>query len=223
MGTGDGVHGAGCASRGRNDCGAVAGQVRRGPDRRCAILPRHQHRELGLQAGTAAFWKWRFGRACGRATGTRFGTTARSAFRGKQTPSRARKSWTRAGKALCPMANRLGSCRSTWSRSTTPINRYEPTRSSAAMASSTRARSDRSRAISSASRSCSRSYGEFCKLKATTAESKIIFYYGVRSIPRPWSLVKDELDEHFGFPVVERIEQANEYFRTRLHTLLNAA
>lgn len=54
-------------------------------------------------------------------------------------------------------------------------------------------------------------------------QSKIIFYYGVRSIPRPWSLVKDELDEHFGFPVVERIEQANEYFRTRLHTLLNAA
>jgi hypothetical protein len=68
-----------------------------------------------------------------------------------------------------------------------------------------------------------KSYGEFCKLKATTAESKIIFYYGVRSIPHPWSLVKDELDEHFGFPVVERIEQANEYFRTRLHTLLNAA
>jgi hypothetical protein len=36
----------------------------------------------------------------------------------------------------------------------------------------------------------------------------------VRSIPRPWSLVKGDLDEHFGFPVVERIEQANEYFKT---------
>jgi hypothetical protein len=54
-------------------------------------------------------------------------------------------------------------------------------------------------------------------------KSKIIFYYGVRSIPRPWSLVKGELDEHFGFPVVEKIEQANEYFRTRLHALLDAA
>jgi hypothetical protein len=54
-------------------------------------------------------------------------------------------------------------------------------------------------------------------------ESKIIFYYGVRSIPRPWSLVKGELDEHFGFPVVEKIEQANDYFRTRLHALLEAA
>jgi hypothetical protein len=68
-----------------------------------------------------------------------------------------------------------------------------------------------------------KNYGEFCKLQPQTAESKIIFYYGVRSIPRPWSLVKGELDEHFGFPVVERIEQANDYFRTRLHALLNAA
>jgi hypothetical protein len=31
------------------------------------------------------------------------------------------------------------------------------------------------------------------------------------------------LDEHFGFPVVEKIEEANEYFRTRLHALLDAA
>jgi hypothetical protein len=51
----------------------------------------------------------------------------------------------------------------------------------------------------------------------------IIFYYGVRSIPRPWSLVKNELDEHFGFPVVDKIEQANDYFRTRLHALLEAS
>jgi hypothetical protein len=68
-----------------------------------------------------------------------------------------------------------------------------------------------------------KSYGEFCKLKPTAAESKIIFYYGIRSIPRPWSLVKDDLDEHFGFPVAEKIERANDYFRTRLHALLDAA
>src|SRR5215468_10806621 len=68
-----------------------------------------------------------------------------------------------------------------------------------------------------------RSYGELSKLRPITAESKIIFYYGVRSIPRPWSLVKGELDEHFGFPVVEKIEQANDYFRTQLHHLLEAA
>jgi hypothetical protein len=68
-----------------------------------------------------------------------------------------------------------------------------------------------------------KSYGEVAKLKPVGAESKIIFYYGVRSIPRPWSLFKGELDEHFGFPVVEKIEQANDYFRTKLHTLLDAA
>src|SRR5215813_11624135 len=68
-----------------------------------------------------------------------------------------------------------------------------------------------------------RGYGEFSKFKPMAAESKIILYYGVRSIPRPWSLVKGELDEHFGFPVVERIEEANAYFRTKLHALLNAA
>ncbi len=68
-----------------------------------------------------------------------------------------------------------------------------------------------------------RSYGEFSKLKPAEAESKIIFYYGVRSIPRPWSLVGKELDAHFGFPVVEKIEQANDYFRTQLSDLLEAA
>jgi hypothetical protein len=51
---------------------------------------------------------------------------------------------------------------------------------------------------------------------------RLIFYYGVRSIPRPWSLVRDDLDGHFGFPIVAKIEQANEYFRERLHQLLDA-
>jgi hypothetical protein len=35
--------------------------------------------------------------------------------------------------------------------------------------------------------------------------------------------VKSELDEHFGFPAVEKIEQANDYFREKLHALLEAA
>ena len=68
-----------------------------------------------------------------------------------------------------------------------------------------------------------KNYGEVASLKPVLAKSKIIFYYGRRSIPRPWSLVKGELDEHFGFPIVERIEQANDYFRTKLHALLDAA
>jgi len=37
------------------------------------------------------------------------------------------------------------------------------------------------------------SYAELSSLKPASAESKIIFYYGMRSIPRPWSLVKSEL------------------------------
>ena len=68
-----------------------------------------------------------------------------------------------------------------------------------------------------------KSYGVLAKFEPASAESRIIFYYGVRSIPRPWSLIKGELDKHFGFPVVERIEQANDYFRTKLHDLLEAA
>jgi hypothetical protein len=68
-----------------------------------------------------------------------------------------------------------------------------------------------------------KNYGEVANVKPVSAESKIIFYFGRRSIPRPWSLVKGELDEHFGFPVVERIEQANDYFRNTLHALLDAA
>jgi hypothetical protein len=32
-----------------------------------------------------------------------------------------------------------------------------------------------------------KNYGEFSKFQPSKAESRIIFYYGVRSIPRPWS------------------------------------
>jgi hypothetical protein len=67
-----------------------------------------------------------------------------------------------------------------------------------------------------------KSYGDAAKLAPERAESRIIFYYGRRSIPKPWSLTKDELDDHFGYPVVEKVEQANEYFQSKLHALLEA-
>jgi hypothetical protein len=35
--------------------------------------------------------------------------------------------------------------------------------------------------------------------------------------------VREELDEHFEYPVVEAVEQVNTYFRDRLHELLEAA
>jgi hypothetical protein len=68
-----------------------------------------------------------------------------------------------------------------------------------------------------------KSYGETANVAPIGAEARIIFYYGVRSIPRPWSLTRDELDIHFGVPIVEKVEQANDYFRERLHRLLETA
>ena len=44
-----------------------------------------------------------------------------------------------------------------------------------------------------------KSYGESRDYTVSDAEAKIIFYYGLRSIPRPFSLVGDELDDHFRF------------------------
>lgn len=67
-----------------------------------------------------------------------------------------------------------------------------------------------------------RSYGETAGLKPLAGEAKIVFYYGIRSIPPPWSLTKADLDQHFGFPVVERVEEANNYFKAKLHELLAA-
>jgi hypothetical protein len=68
-----------------------------------------------------------------------------------------------------------------------------------------------------------KSYGQVASVNPAAAQARIIFYYGMRSIPRPWSLVREELDEHFGFPVVAMVEQANDYFRAKLYALLEAA
>lgn len=68
-----------------------------------------------------------------------------------------------------------------------------------------------------------KSYGQTANVRPVAAESRIIFYYGVRSIPRPWSLTKDDLDAHFGFPVTQKIEEANDYFRAKLFEILEPA
>ncbi|WP_152455146.1 hypothetical protein [Roseivivax sp. THAF40] len=65
-----------------------------------------------------------------------------------------------------------------------------------------------------------RSYGESKGLDVTSARAHIIFYYGKCSIKKPFSLTKDELDEHFGFPVVGAVEEVNSYFRERLFGIL---
>lgn len=67
-----------------------------------------------------------------------------------------------------------------------------------------------------------KSYGNGRGYAIDLAEAKIIYYYGVRSIPPPLSLIREELDEHFDYPVVEAVEEVNTYFRDRIHELLEA-
>ena len=67
-----------------------------------------------------------------------------------------------------------------------------------------------------------KSYGNERGHTVDHSEAKIIYYYGVRSIPAPISLVREELDDHFQYPVVEAVEQVNTYFKDRVHELLNA-
>jgi hypothetical protein len=63
-------------------------------------------------------------------------------------------------------------------------------------------------------------YGAKLGFPVQNHEAKIIFYYGIRSIPSPISLVGDELDAHFGYPVFRHVEAANEYFRKKLYDLV---
>lgn len=65
-----------------------------------------------------------------------------------------------------------------------------------------------------------KSYGEKRGLKVKTAHSRIIFYYGQCSLPKPFSLTRDELDEHFGESIVTDIEAVNRYFRKELMKLI---
>src|SRR5262249_29850137 len=63
-------------------------------------------------------------------------------------------------------------------------------------------------------------YGRKMGLTPSSAQSRIIFYYGLLSIPKPLALTGSELDEHFAFPVVAAIEEVNAYFRASLHALI---
>jgi hypothetical protein len=65
-----------------------------------------------------------------------------------------------------------------------------------------------------------KSYVSLRGLMASTAASHIIFYYGQCSIPKPFSLTRDELDEHFGCPIREAIEEVNRHFQQRLFAIL---
>jgi len=65
-----------------------------------------------------------------------------------------------------------------------------------------------------------KSYRETFKLAPLEAEARVIFGYGIGSLPRPYSLIGSELNDHFGFGVSELVETANAYFRQKLYELL---
>jgi hypothetical protein len=67
-----------------------------------------------------------------------------------------------------------------------------------------------------------KSYGQKRGLEVESARSHIIFYYGDCSIKKPFSLTKDELDDHFGVSISEAVEQINDLYRTRLFEILSA-
>lgn len=63
-------------------------------------------------------------------------------------------------------------------------------------------------------------YGRQRGVAPSSAQSRIIFYYGLLSLPKPLAIAGNELDAHFSFPVVEAVEAVNDYFRQRLYALI---
>ena len=55
----------------------------------------------------------------------------------------------------------------------------------------------------------------------TQTFSHIFFYYGRCSIPKPFSLTRTELDEHFGFPVYDAVEEVNKHYKVRLFAIFS--
>ena len=74
---------------------------------------------------------------------------------------------------------------------------------------------------SSSSNTRIREYAKTRGLAARNRKVRIIFYYGKRSLPEPYSLTKEDLDEHFGWPIVEAVDEVNYLFKLRLEEMLN--
>lgn len=68
-----------------------------------------------------------------------------------------------------------------------------------------------------------KSYGKARGHDNNSAFSHIIFYYGKCSIPKPFSITGAELDQHFGWPIHEAVEEVNKYFQGRLFSILAGA
>jgi hypothetical protein len=68
-----------------------------------------------------------------------------------------------------------------------------------------------------------KSYGKQRGFDVKEAFSHVIFCYGKCSIQRPFAITGTELDEHFGWPIQEAIEEVNSYFQKRLFSILSGA
>ena len=68
-----------------------------------------------------------------------------------------------------------------------------------------------------------KSYGKQRGHEAKSAFSHVIFYYGKCSIPKPFNLTGNEMDEHFGWPVHQAVEEVNKYYQERLFSILAGA
>lgn len=68
-----------------------------------------------------------------------------------------------------------------------------------------------------------KSYGKQREYDLNSAFSHIIFYYGKCSIPKPFSITGAELDDHFGWPIRDAVEEVNKYFQERLFAILAGA
>jgi hypothetical protein len=68
-----------------------------------------------------------------------------------------------------------------------------------------------------------KSYGKERGYDVTSALSHTIFYYGKCSIPKPFRVTGAELDEYFGWPVHDAVEEVKKYFQERLFSILAGA
>ena len=44
----------------------------------------------------------------------------------------------------------------------------------------------------------------------------------IRALPKPFSLIAQDLDKHFGFKVYEEVEKVNKYFKNLLHKMIES-
>lgn len=63
-------------------------------------------------------------------------------------------------------------------------------------------------------------YGRTLGLHPVATHAHVVFYYGLLSLPKPWAVSGDELDDHFKFPIHAALERVNGYFVSRLKALI---